>query len=529
MILKIGKMGNRGILAGAFLVFPLLLAATAGGAERIEVSTVDREIAEETDLGPEERTVDLSLDRAVEIALERNLDLLIQRYERSQFRLRVDESLGIYDLGLGGALQASEETTPAASELEGAEVRVTERRNLNLDVSQLIPFGGTVESTFNLFRQEDNSAFFLPVFYTSDWDVSFTQPLLRDFGRIPTDRGIRIARLNSAQNLRVFEQEVARTIQEVETAYWDLVESRSQLEVAQESKELAVELHERNEIRVDVGTLAPLELIQSEVGIATREEEIILAQAAVEAAGDRLRELLNFEEGVLWEMELVPTTEGAVEPMEITLQGALETALEERPELARKELEVETLELDQRFYHNQALPRLDLSATYGYNSLGIEVDDALDDLVARDFEGWQVQVSFAYPLQNRGAEARATIADLDLRQGEAELRRLMQTVRTEVRTAVRNLRTTFQQIESARASRRLAEENLEAERKRYESGLSTSFQVLEIQEDLTAARSREVAAIASFQRAQAEYHRAVGRLLEEKGVELVDPVERTER
>ena len=516
------KIGNRVALVGALFALLSLPGESPAVGQEIGVETGDREISGEIGLEPVGQEIELSLDRAVEIALERNLDLLVQRYERSQFQLRIDESLGIYDLGLGGSVQASEETTPAASELEGADVRTTERRNLNLNVSQLTPFGGTVESTFNLFRQEDNSAFFLPIFYSSGWDASVTQPFLRDFGRLATDRGIRIARLNSAQNLETFEVEVARTIQEVETAYWNLVESRSQLEVAREGRELAVELHERNKIRVDVGTLAPLELIQSEVGIATREEEIILAQAAVEDAEDRLRQLLNFEEGPLWNVDLVPTTEGGIERMEITLEESLETALDERPELARKDLEVKTLELDERYYHNQALPRLDLSATYGYNSLGIELSNALDDLVRRDFEGWQVQLTFAYPLQNTSAEARATIAKLDLEQGRAERSRLVQTIRTEVRGAVRDLRTTFQQIESAQASRRLAEENLEAERKRYESGLSTSFQVLEIQEDLTAARSREVAAIASYQRAQAAYHRAVGRLLEEKSVELID-------
>jgi outer membrane protein TolC len=93
-----------------------------------------------------------------------------------------------------------------------------------------------------------------------------------------------------------------------------------------------------------------------------------------------------------------------------------------------------------------------------------------------------------------------------------------------VRTAVRGVRTALQQIESTGASRGLAERNLEAERKRYENGLSTSFQVLEIQEDLTTARSREVAAIAGYRRALAEYWRATGRLLEAEGVEFEDPL-----
>jgi outer membrane protein TolC len=213
--------------------------------------------------------------------------------------------------------------------------------------------------------------------------------------------------------------------------------------------------------------------------------------------------------------------------------------MKERPELRNQALQQDLRALDLAFYRNQKLPRLDVTARYGYNGIGGDVhdpstgaliasggaSDAIRQLKDRDFDGWRIQLDFAYPLQNRTARARYAIADVSLEQGKTQMTQLQETVRTEVRRAVRGVRTAAQEIESATASTGLAEKNLDAERKRYENGLSTSFQVLQIQEDLTAARSRQVAAIAGYRRAVAEYYRATGRLLEAEGVELEDPLD----
>src|SRR4029079_16991194 len=116
---------------------------------------------------------------------------------------------------------------------------------------------------------------------------------------------------------------------------------------------------------------------------------------------------------------------------------------------------------------------------------------AIKQLRDRDFDGWRIQLDFLYPLQNRTARARKAIADVNLEQGKTQMTQLQETVRTEVRRAVRGVRTAAQEIESATASVRLAEQNVDAERKRYENGLSTSFQVLQIQADTTEARQRQ--------------------------------------
>jgi outer membrane protein TolC len=296
-----------------------------------------------------------------------------------------------------------------------------------------------------------------------------------------------------------------------------------------------------NQVQVEVGTKAPLELVQSEAGIATRQEEIIRVRAAVDDAADELRRLLNLEDAAHWATPILPTTAPEIDRIAVDLEKALGMALADRPELAAQRLAVETLEIDERFFRNQKLPTVDVQLRYGYNGTGgdvvltrdpetgepVEVDDggysdALQQITDRDFKGWQLGVNFAYPLQNRTARANHTIARLAVERGSTQLQDLELQVRTEVRQAARGVETAAQQIDSARKSRELAERNLEAEQKKYENGLSTSFQVLEIQEDLSAARSREVNAITGYRRALVRYYRAVGQLLQANGVELED-------
>lgn len=540
---KCDRVGQRLVAAvGAWLLLLPAVPARAQDSTAADlgstVSTVPRQEPPPSGVEVAGDAIRLSLEDALATALERNLGLQIERYERAQFRLRFDESLGIYDLNLGGQFSEQEETSPSTGELTGADVLTRKDNNTNVGVDQLTPWGGLVGTEVNLFRREDNSRFTNPnPFYLADVDFTLTQPLLRNFGRLPTERGIRIARINSAISRETFEQQVTNVLQQVENAYWNLVEARQQVGVAEESLSLARELHQMNRVRVEVGTLAPLEMLQSEVGIATREEQIILARADVEAAEDQLRRLLHLEEGVLWDHPIVPTTPPETERIAPELEAAIAAAYENRPELASQALRLDLLDLEARFARNQTLPRLDLEARYGYNGIGGDLrdengrvvvpggrNDALQQVADRDFDGWRLALTFGVPIQNRAARARRAIADLDLEQGHDELAELREAIRVEVRSAVRGVRVAAEQIASTAASRRLAEQNLDAERKRYENGLSTSFQVLEIQEDLTAARSREVAAVAAYRRALAEYWRATGRLLEAEGVELDDPL-----
>lgn len=517
----------------------LALLLTAGAAQaQVTVNTTVAPTGEAS-LQPQEGAVLLTLDEAVEVALSHNLGLVIERYTRSQARLAIQQTLGVYDTLANALATAAERTAPSVSQLVASS---SNRQAVNFNFIQTIPTGGQLTFGWDNSREESNLQFQeLNPSFDSNLAFSFDQPLLRDFGRNIMERQILLARSRSRVSREEFERQVALTIQQVVNAYWNLVGARQQLIVAQESLALARELHDRNRIQVEVGTMAPLEMVQSEAAIATREEDIIRSQAAVGDAEDQLRRLLNLPQGPLWETEIRPATDPVTERLQINLAEAIETALAERPELKSQGYLLEQARIESQFFRNQMLPTLDFNVSYGTRGAGGDLlvrdpetgqiidtvpggfGDAFEQVTGFDFDGWATTLTFGIPLQNRAARAQKAIADLDIQRAQLGMEDLRQTIITEVRQAVRAVDTAAKQIDAARASVQFAEKNLDAEKKRYENGMSTSFQITQIQEDLTLARSREVNAVITYRTALAEYYRATGRLTEAEGVTLEDP------
>ncbi len=487
--------------------------------------------------------VELTLEDAVALTLKRNLSLVVERYRRSQAVQGIEEAFGIFDLGFLATLQQSEDTRPTTSVLEEADALTTEVAVLNFDLTQLTAYGGTASLQFDNSRLESSNLAQLPnPQYKVDLDLSYTQPLLRNFGREVTRNGILVAQNNSAISRETFKAQVETVVRDVSDRYWMLVEALEQLKVAEESLALAEELHGMNKIQVEVGTMAPLETVRSEAGVATRQEEIISRTADVENAADFLRRLLNLDHARYWDTEIVPVTDPIVDYVVIDFDEAYAAALEKRSDVASQRLDNEIRQLQADLAHNQKKPRLDLTAGYGLNGIdGRFIDreifltegrvvvledngysDALGQVFDIESDGWFLQAVFAYPLQNRAARSRSIQADLRLKQGEVEMLDLEQQVLLSVRAFARAVKTAEQQIEAAKVSTKLERKNLEAEQKRYENGLSTSFEVLQIQEDLTEALSREVRAITNYRRALNAFYFAVGEILEQASVKLVD-------
>jgi outer membrane protein len=538
------RSAGRRALAAALVLYtagPLLPAPVA--AQEV-VRSAPLELGDAPELEIREGQLQLSLEEAIVTALRRNLGLQVQRFRREQSFEDIRRTRGIFDLFLRGDAAIFEENSPSASALEGADIRITKGENVDLRLDQLLSSGGVASFVWDNSRFETNSIFSdVNPSYNLGTDLVFTQPLLAGFGSTVTKRSIYVARNNSLISQELLEQTVILTVLDVEAAYWDLVEGQEQLKVSLESLELAKELHEMNRIQVDVGTMAPLELVQSEVGVATREEEVLRAETRAQDAADRLRQLLNLEGDAIWTTPILPTTAPETERITIDIDQSIEVALAERSILRQQGLLIENLDLDRRVFANLVKPRLDLQLRYGFNGLGGDVNvggsgsildprppeivpggysDAFEQIVDAEFEGWSGGLLFAYPIQNREARANRTIANLALEEGRTVLDDLRLAVLTEVRRTARAVEAAAEAIDLAKKSTDLAERNLDAEQKRYENGLSTSFTVLEIQEDLTLARSREVSSIAAYRRALALYYSAMGRLLPENGIELED-------
>lgn len=511
-----------------------------GGSDKTTVAVDVRSVHPDNELTLPARgnAIELSLDQAVEIALRRNLALILQRYVRNESRLGILQALGIYDVnapgipvqgatGIDATYQDSK--SPAAS-----QVQASSQKNLFYDVgvSQLLPFGTAVNFTFDTTRQINNNPFStfkgLP-FYVPHGTFNVSQPLLRGFGRAVVEQPILIA-INASQGSRAeFERQVIAVSVQVIDAYWALVNAREQLVVAQESLQLATDLNKRNKIQVQVGTLAPLEVVQSEAAIATRELAIIAAQASIGDAADQLRLLLNVPQGELWQREIVPTTPPETTPISVNLADAIETALASRPEVREEELLLDRSKINQAVARNNLRPRLDLTGGYTYTGLSSDYGTALHQVTGLDFPTWNIGLHFGIPLQNRAARAANAIANLEVDRVAAELDQQKKLVINEVRRAARAVDTAAKQIEAAHASRNFQEKNLDAERKRYENGMSTSFQITQIQDQLTQQKSAEVNAVVGYRTALAEYYRTIGKLLPQQGIQVIDPQDEVHR
>lgn len=526
---------------GALTLLTLLVVGSMAHAQ-IQLDTQATIPPDEPPLQPSNGAIELSLEEAVEIALRRNLGLVIERFTRTQARLGVDQTLGIYDLVATGELFSTDETSPTVSQFEASETQI-QRATFVFD--QAIPTGGLLTFGWINSRSEISFNNVNPA-YNSDATFSFTQPLLRDFGRSNFERELLVARTQNDRSSQEFRRQVIASLQQVTDAYWALVEAKDQLVVARESLKLATDLHERNRIQVDVGTLAPLELVQSEAAIATREEDIIRAQQAVGDAEDTLRRLLNLPPGPLWETEIRPETLPEVERAPLDIDAAIATALQERPEIRAQQTVVEQARIEAAFNRNQKLPSLDLNLSYGLSGAGGDLlvrdetgnvirvipggfGDAFDQVTGLGFGVWTARLTFGYPLQNRAARAASAIADLALEQQETVLDDIEQQITTEVRQAARQVDSAAKQIDAARASVRFQELTLDAEKKRYENGMSSSFNITRIQQDVTAARSRQVTAIIAYRTALTRFQQATGQLLSTYNVAIDDPEQPIDR
>jgi outer membrane protein TolC len=490
-----------------------------------EITTRPAVPAEPLTLSVQNGVIPLSLEQAIEIALQQNLGLIVQRYLRAQERLAITQELGIYDLNTNATLTTLSQENATLNQLEAASFEVT---SLDAGFEQLFPTGGNLTLGWENNRVEQAQFRETPVSYNSNLSFNFVQPLLRNFGRLVTESNILIARTNSQISREEFERQATLTVQEVVNAYWALAGAREQETVAQESLALARELHERNRIQVDVGTLPPLELVQSEATIAVRDEDIIRTQAVVGDRADDLRRLLNLPEGELWTAPIEPTTPPEIEPVPVDVDQAILTAYAERPELRNQELAIENARINALVAQSLQRPQLNLVLDYGFDAEAAAYSDAFNQISGVDFTSWTIQLLFNYPIQNRTARARSAIANLALERGRIELDEQRTVISTEVRRAARGVDTAAKQIEASRISREFQEKNLDAERKRYENGMSTSFQITQIQEELTRARSREVESVINYRTALAEFYRTTGRLLDVEGVAINDPTTKVE-
>jgi outer membrane protein TolC len=497
----------------AFCAMFLLLALFPGAAAQAQ---------------EEAEVLRLSLDDAVERALENNVDIKVEEYNPEIAAQSIISAEGYYDPFLFANLDYDSTDTKGTSVFSGADVVNTKTQVWNFGAALPVKTGGQLDVSWNNNRRDTNNIFanFNPI-YNSFISVNVTQPLLKNLKIDAPRRQLKLSKINRQISDIQFRQSVINTVATTKLYYYDLIYAIDNLGAANDSLDLAKKLLAENEIRVKVGTMAPLDIVEARAEVALREEAVIVAENLVEDSEDNLKRVIFPQnDPKMWATNIVPTTDPVAEPTPVNLDAAVENALANRTDVVAARKALERSDLDILYRNNQVRPRLDLVAGYGGSGAGgteiireppfggeiVETipggyGDALGEAFGNDFPTWNVGVQFSYAIPNRTDKALRAQAQLSREQSLVSLRRLELQVAQEVRTAGRGVLSGFKRVASTKAARELAAERLDAEQKKFDAGMSTNFLVTQAQRDLATAEVSELQAVAEYRKSLINFQR----------------------
>lgn len=463
-------------------------------------------------------TVQLTMADAVKMAVEKNLDLRVELYNPAQQEAEYQKSRGIYNPTLN--LQANYSDTTSYSANQPSGKYWNRNTQLNAGVSQLLPTGATASLGFNnsyLSSDMSSNSSGLSSYWQSNLGLTLSQPLLKNFGREPTELTIDTAKLTKDASLEKLSAKLISVVAQVRTEYYKLYSLREELEVRKISLELARRVLSETQARVKAGVMPAMETLNAEFGVASREKELIDAERAVQDQVDVLVQLLQLPQGERIDTVEVPSKVR----YEVSEQNEIKRALENRPELKELKRNLELLELQTRVSGNRIRPDLLFTASAATTGLGDTYPRDMDRLSSGKYPTWEVGLTFSYPLGNRAAENEYRINRLKLDQSALKIKNQEELIVNDVRSAVRAIEANYKQLEVADRGRAFAEERLRAFARKAEVGLATTKDVLDVENDLATAKNNQIKAQVAYANAITQLWKATGEILVKEQVRLV--------
>jgi outer membrane protein TolC len=473
--------------------------------------------------------VKLTRDEAVRLALENNPDLAVTRFEPAVSDARVSAAHAVFLPTFSSSVQRNSAQTPPVNLFSGESGIQTSFWSGDAGITHQLKWGGaSYDVSFNSQRATTDNPFtsFTPSL-TSTLQAVFSQPLLRNFKTDTARAQVEIEERNrQVADIQVRERS-AQVSADAEAAYWALVAALAFVDVQQRSLDLALELERTNRARVDVGQSPPLDLVAARAEAAQRRENLIVARTSALQAEDALRTLIvDPKRTDYWNIRLDPAERVPAVGGQPDVDTAVRRALAERSDIATARKQIENNETNVALAKNQTLPDLRAQATYVTNGQGgsrlLRTDgfpgtitgvqgtsfgSVLGQVLSSDYPTWTVGLTLSYPLGRSANEANLARAQIERDQAAARVRSMELSVVREVRDAALRLEQNRQRIETAKLGRELAEQRLDAEQKRFEVGMSTSFLVIQAQRDLAVARDNEQRAYLDYQLAAVTFER----------------------
>jgi outer membrane protein len=459
----------------------------------------------------------VTIDQAMLLALENNKSLMVQRLNPQIERTFEQQERAAFDPDL--TAQVANERNRV---IDGPTPYRSSGTTASVGAQEFLPTGttlGVTGATDLVTLANDDEE------YASRVAFNATQSLLRGFGPEVNLASLHQARLDveiSQYELRGFAQAL---IAQVEETYWDYVLSRKQIEIFQQSLDLAQKQLEETQERVRLGDLAPSELPAAEAEVALRREDLIDARSALATTKLNLLRLLNppgpggrTPNGSLWSRDIVTQSRPVTPAMALDeVEPHVTLALQMRPDLNQARLLWQRDELEIVKTKNGLLPRMDLFVTLGKTGYAGSFGNSVKNIDGDNYDA-MVGLAFEYPPLNRAAQARHQRAVLTRRQQREAIDNLSQLVEVDVRSAYLEIVRAQEQVTATAATRRLQEEKVRSETEKFRTGKSTSLLVAQAQRDLVAGQISEVQAVVSYLKAFVELYRQEGSLLERRGI-----------
>ena len=491
----------------------------------------------------------LTVDQAIEMALKNNntIDVSRNNIQINEFNLRA--ARGVYDPLITSQHFYESVTTPTASRIGGAvNGAVTQQRFFSTGgINGFTPVGGgQYTADFNAARTTtSNTNSFLNPQFPSAFSATYTQPLFRNFSIDQNRRQIQIAQKNVLLTDSQFRQQAMDTVSQVEQAYWNLVFALRDLQVQIDAFKQAQAQLESNQRQIEKGVLAPIDAVQVEAQIATFEQNIYTAQQVVTATENTLKTiLLPDRTSPDWSRPLTPISPVALEAPHVPLEAAMAEALKNRPELEELDIQADINKVDQRFYRNQTKPQIDLFADYTSSGLAgspttASIDpttgqtivipnlrggiiNSLGNLFQNDYPTYRAGVNISLPWGNHVAKANLGRSLVEGDRIANQRQQEEQVIEADVRNALEAVRAAEARVSAAAAGRDAAQKLYESEQRQFRAGTTTLFLVLQRQQDLTAARGRELLAQTQLNNAISQFRRATGRTLSANNIVITE-------
>jgi outer membrane protein len=517
-------------------------AAQAGSSQTTPSGTQTQTVSAAGDNRP---IVRLTLDEAVKSALERNLDITVQRLNPEINDIAYSSIASVYHPTLTSLVgPQSAAVLPTSQTLLGTNgTPSTQTLTFNGGVAQNIPWGGGAftASLSNLRRSTTiNNSLYNPLFQ-SNWNFSYVQPLMRNFSIDSTRQQLQVTKLNRDISDVQLRATITNTLSNVRNAYWDYVFAVEAVQVAQTSLDLASKLVQDNQTRVEVGTMAPIDVVQAQSEQATRRQALVAAESTRRTAELTLKRLIVAGTAdPNWNATIDPVDRPDFQPQPIDIEAAVRRALSERTDIEIAKKTVAQNDVTLKLLSDQLKPQIDLQAGYGLQGLGGTqlqrsgvlggnvtttipggVGDAFSTLFRNAFPTWTAQLVMSYPLGVSTQKANAARGRVQLTQVEAQLKQVELQVATDVTNAAVTSQSAAEGVQAAQAARELAQKKLEAEQSKFEVGMSTNYFVVQAQRDLSDAQNTELRQILNYRKSLVELERLQQTTLQNLSVTVI--------